>query len=196
MWPALVATAVLLPLFWAAHRELDLVSVDDDTPLVVGVRLELLRLGVLVGAALLASTAVSAVCVVGFVGLVAPNAARALVTGRHLYVVPVAVLLGAILLSLADTLGRTARPRSPPDWSWRSSERRTSCTCSTARAADSDRQARAAGTTWRLSSIPTAVRQRPVAQSTARTSSRPTTLPIPTPSTSRTRIDTVRRRTT
>jgi len=108
VWPALVATAVLLPLFWAAHRELDLVSVDDDTPRVVGVRLELLRLGVLVGAALLASTAVSAVGVVGFVGLVAPHAARALVSGRHLYVVPVAVQLGAILLSLADTLGRTA----------------------------------------------------------------------------------------
>ncbi len=108
VWPALVATVVLLPLFWAAHRELDLVSVDDDSPRVVGVRFEPLRLGVLVGAALLASTAVSAVGVVGFVGLVAPHAARALVSGRNLYVVPVAVLLGAILLSLADTLGRTA----------------------------------------------------------------------------------------
>jgi ABC-type Fe3+-siderophore transport system permease subunit len=106
--PVLVALAVMLPLVWAGHRELDLVSVDDDTPRLVGIRLEILRLTVLVGAALLASTAVSAVGVVGFVGLVAPHAARALVAGRHLYVVPVAVLLGAILLSLADTIGRTA----------------------------------------------------------------------------------------
>ena len=106
--PVLVALAVMLPLVWAGHRELDLVSVDDDTPRVVGIRLELLRVAVLVGAALLASTAVSAVGVVGFVGLVAPHAARAVVAGRHLYVVPVAVLLGAILLSLADTIGRTA----------------------------------------------------------------------------------------
>jgi iron complex transport system permease protein len=45
--------------------------------------------------------------VVGFVGLLAPHAARALVSGRHLWVVPVAVLLGSVLLSLADTVGRS-----------------------------------------------------------------------------------------
>lgn len=105
--PVLVALLVTLPLAWAAHRELDLLAVDDDTPRVVGIRLERLRLLVLLAAALLASTAVSAVGVVGFVGLVAPHAARALVSGRHLYVVPVAVLLGSVLLGLADTLGRS-----------------------------------------------------------------------------------------
>jgi iron complex transport system permease protein len=49
-----------------------------------------------------------AVGVVGFVGLVAPHAARALVGARHVRVLPVAVLLGAVLLSLADTVGRVA----------------------------------------------------------------------------------------
>ena len=44
---------------------------------------------------------------VGFVGLVAPHAARALVGGRHARVLPVAALLGALLVSVADTLGRT-----------------------------------------------------------------------------------------
>jgi ABC-type Fe3+-siderophore transport system permease subunit len=105
--PVLVALLITFPLAWAAHRELDLLAVDDDTPRVVGIRLERLRLLVLLAGALLASTAVSAVGVVGFVGLVAPHAARALVSGRHLYVVPVAVLLGSVLLSLADTLGRS-----------------------------------------------------------------------------------------
>ena len=96
-----------LPLAWLVHRELDLLAVDDDTPRVVGVRLEAVRVAVLAGAAVLTSTAVAAVGVVGFVGLVAPHAARALVAGRHARVVPVAVLLGAVLLSLADTLGRS-----------------------------------------------------------------------------------------
>lgn len=105
--PVLVALLLTLPLVLLLHRELDLLAVDDDTPRLAGIRLEVLRLVVLVGAALLASTAVSAVGVVGFVGLVAPHAARALVSGRHLYVVPTAVLLGALLLSLADTLGRS-----------------------------------------------------------------------------------------
>jgi ferric hydroxamate transport system permease protein len=105
--PVLVTLLLTFPLAWVARRELDLLAVDDDTPRVVGIRLERLRLLVLAAAALLASTAVSAVGVVGFVGLVAPHAARALVSGRHLYVIPVAVLLGSVLLSLADTLGRT-----------------------------------------------------------------------------------------
>lgn len=107
VWPVLVALAVALPLVWVLHRELDLLTVDDDTPRLVGIGLERLRLVVLLGAAVLASTAVSAVGVVGFVGLVAPHAARALVSGRHLYVVPTAVLLGALLLSAADTVGRS-----------------------------------------------------------------------------------------
>jgi len=53
------------------------------------------------------STAVSAVGVISFVGLVAPHAARALVGARHARMLPVAALLGALLVSVADTLGRT-----------------------------------------------------------------------------------------
>lgn len=105
--PVLVALALALPLTLAGHRHLDLLAVDDDLPRLVGVRLEPVRLVALAGAALLTSTAVSAVGVVAFVGLVAPHAARALVGGRHARVLPVALLLGALLLSLADTIGRS-----------------------------------------------------------------------------------------
>ncbi|BCJ57516.1 iron ABC transporter permease [Micromonospora endophytica] len=105
--PVAIALLVLTPAVVAARRELDLMALDDDTPRVLGVRLERTRLIALGAAALLTSTAVSAVGVIGFVGLVAPHAARALVGGRHSRVLPVAALLGAALVSLADTLGRT-----------------------------------------------------------------------------------------
>ncbi|MEU7607993.1 iron ABC transporter permease [Micromonospora sp. NPDC049204] len=105
--PVLIALLVLTPAVVAARRELDLLALDDDTPRVLGVRLERTRLVALGAAALLTSTAVSAVGVIGFVGLVAPHAARALVGGRHSRVLPVAALLGAALVSVADTLGRT-----------------------------------------------------------------------------------------
>ncbi len=49
----------------------------------------------------------SAAGTIGFVGLVAPHAARALVGRRHTRVLPVAVLLGAVLVCTADLLGRT-----------------------------------------------------------------------------------------
>ncbi|TDB91055.1 iron ABC transporter permease, partial [Micromonospora fluostatini] len=103
--PVAVALLVFTPAVVAARRELDLLTLDDDTPRVLGVRLERTRLVALTAAALLTSTAVSAVGVIGFVGLVAPHAARALVGGRHSRVIPVAALLGAALVSLADTLG-------------------------------------------------------------------------------------------
>ncbi|ADL46130.1 MULTISPECIES: iron ABC transporter permease [Micromonospora] len=105
--PVAIALLIALPVVAAVRRELDLLALDDDTPRVLGVRLERARLVALGLAALLTATAVSAVGVIGFVGLVAPHAARALVGGRHTRVLPVAVLLGATLVSLADTLGRS-----------------------------------------------------------------------------------------
>lgn len=105
--PVLLALLGSVPLLWLARRELDVLALDDDTPRVLGVRLEQTRLAALTGAAVLAATAVSAVGVVGFVGLVAPHIARAVVGSRHTRVLPVAALLGALLVSAADTIGRT-----------------------------------------------------------------------------------------
>jgi iron complex transport system permease protein len=104
--PVALALLAFTPVAVLARRELDLLALDDDTPRVLGVPLERARLLLLGGAALVTSTAVSAVGVIGFVGLVAPHAARALVGARHSRTLPMAALLGALLVSLADTLGR------------------------------------------------------------------------------------------
>jgi iron complex transport system permease protein len=106
--PVAVAIVVAIPVALACRRELDLLSLDDDTPRLVGVPLERARRVALGLAAVLGAVSVSAVGVVGFVGLIAPHLARALVGGRHVRVLPVAVLLGALLLGLADVVGRTA----------------------------------------------------------------------------------------
>lgn len=105
--PTLLALVLLTPVLWARHRELDLHSLDEDTPRVLGMRVERSRLVILVAAGVLAATAVSAIGVVAFVGLVAPHLARSLVGGRHARVIPVAAALGAVLVSAADTVGRT-----------------------------------------------------------------------------------------
>ncbi|MGP4095262.1 iron ABC transporter permease [Nonomuraea sp. KM90] len=105
--PVALALLLTVPLLAWLRRDLDLLSLDEDTPRILGVPLEPVRLGALACAVLLTSTAVSAVGVIGFVGLVAPHVARALVGTHHVRVLPVAALLGALLVSLADTLGRT-----------------------------------------------------------------------------------------
>ncbi|NCT92479.1 iron ABC transporter permease [Cellulomonas sp. APG4] len=106
VWP--VAVALLLTVLLVRwRRDLDVLALDDDLPRVLGVPLERTRLGLLTVAAALTAASVSAVGVVGFVGLVAPHLARTLVGSSHARVIPVAALLGALLLGLADTLGRT-----------------------------------------------------------------------------------------
>ncbi|MBO3100987.1 iron ABC transporter permease [Cellulomonas fengjieae] len=107
VWPVMIALLVLVPLLVRWRRDLDVLAVDDDVARVLGVQLERTRLGLLVATALLTAAAVSAIGVVGFVGLVAPHLARSLVGSSHTRVIPVAALLGALLVSVADTLGRS-----------------------------------------------------------------------------------------
>ncbi|MFF5212360.1 iron ABC transporter permease [Streptosporangium sp. NPDC000396] len=105
--PVALALLLVTPLIAWLRRDLDLLALDEDSPRILGISLEPVRLAALGGSVLLAATAVSAVGVVGFVGLIAPHAARALVGAQHARALPVAALLGALLVSLADTLGRT-----------------------------------------------------------------------------------------
>ncbi|MDR7234878.1 iron ABC transporter permease [Agrococcus sp. BE272] len=104
-----VATAIVVAvgaLVWM-HRDLDLAQLDEATPRLLGVRLSAVQVVALALSVALASTAVAAIGVVAFVGLVAPHAARAIVGARHRVLLPLAALLGGTLTLLADTLGRT-----------------------------------------------------------------------------------------
>ncbi|RDG39922.1 iron ABC transporter permease [Streptomyces corynorhini] len=113
--PVAVALALAFPALLAMRGRLDLLSVDEDTPRVVGVRPQRTRFAALGIAAVLAALSVIAIGVVGFVGLVAPHLARSLVGARHGRVIPVAMLLGGLLVCVADTLGRTlAAPAQIP----------------------------------------------------------------------------------
>lgn len=105
--PVAVALALALPVLLAMRNRLDLLAVDEDTPRIVGIRPVRVRFAALAIAAVLAALSVAAVGVVGFVGLVAPHLARSLVGARHGRSIPVAMLLGGLLVCAADALGRT-----------------------------------------------------------------------------------------
>ncbi|WP_246490497.1 iron ABC transporter permease [Brevibacterium oceani] len=96
-----------IPLAFVMSRTLDLLALDDDTPRLLGVRTARTRLIALTLAAVLAAASVIAVGVVGFVGLIAPHFARFLVGSQHRRVIPTTVLIGAVIVCAADTIGRT-----------------------------------------------------------------------------------------
>jgi iron complex transport system permease protein len=102
-----VWAAVLLPLAWTGARVADVIAVDDDLPRTLGIRAGRARAALTGIAVLLAAVAVSVVGAMTFVGLLAPHAARLLVGANHRWTLPTAMLLGATLVVVADTVGRT-----------------------------------------------------------------------------------------
>lgn len=105
--PIAVALVVAVPLLAALRHRLDLLAIDEDTPRILGVQVGRTRFLLLALAAVLAALSVVSVGVIGFVGLVAPHLARSIVGARHGRLIPVSMLLGAVLVSVADTVGRT-----------------------------------------------------------------------------------------
>ncbi|HWS32741.1 MAG TPA: iron ABC transporter permease [Actinoplanes sp.] len=105
--PVVAVLLVAAPIVWGMRRQLDLLAIDEDTPQIFGVRRERARLALLSLAAVVAAVSVVAIGVVGFVGLVAPHLARALAGVRHGRIIPVAMMLGGLLVCVADVLGRT-----------------------------------------------------------------------------------------
>lgn len=100
--------AVGLPLALLSARQLDSLVLGDDTAGALGLRIEAERLRLLALAAGLAGAAVAVAGPVGFVGLMAPHAARRLVGAGHAGVLTTAVMLGGCLVLLADAVARTA----------------------------------------------------------------------------------------
>jgi iron complex transport system permease protein len=90
---------------WRASA-LDAATLGDDEARSLGVRLGRLRAGQFVGAGVLTAGTVALAGPIGFVGLVCPHAARALVGPRHALVLPAAALLGAAAVVVADVLVR------------------------------------------------------------------------------------------
>ena len=73
----------------------------------LGVNVKQLRSISGIAVALLAATLVSFTGVIGFVGLVAPHIAKFIVGGEHGLQLPLSALIGAALVLLSDTVGRS-----------------------------------------------------------------------------------------
>ncbi len=97
------AAAVLL----LAGRALDVMQLGEESAAQLGVPVERVRLALLVAATLATAAAVAVAGVIGFVGLVVPHAVRLAFGPRHVRLLPLAAVWGAIFLVLADLFART-----------------------------------------------------------------------------------------
>ncbi|WP_244977112.1 FecCD family ABC transporter permease [Deinococcus humi] len=101
---------VLLPAALLLSRTLDVLNLGEDLATGLGTRVNPARLASLGVGVALAGAAVTGAGILGFVGLLAPHLARLLVGARHGRMLPVSMLLGALLVLAADTLGRALLP--------------------------------------------------------------------------------------
>ena len=88
-------------------RDLDVIQIDDNTPRILGVNVVRHRVILVLIALILVTVTTVTIGVIAFVGLVTPHVARLIIGTRHVLLLPLASLTGAILVVCADALGRT-----------------------------------------------------------------------------------------
>ena len=98
---------ILAPYAWFQSNTLNALSLGDDVAAGLGASVQKQRLLMLVTAVGLSCASVAMAGGIGFIGLVAPHLARRLVGPMYQHFLPVAGLIGLIILVLADTIGRS-----------------------------------------------------------------------------------------
>ncbi|MEU3827344.1 iron chelate uptake ABC transporter family permease subunit [Streptomyces sp. NPDC029080] len=101
VWPLLGLCAVLVPVVLANARGLRMMEMGDDVANALGVRVQRVRLLLMVSAVLLTAAATAAAGPVSFVALTAPQLARRLTRSPGPNLVP-SLCMGAALLVAAD----------------------------------------------------------------------------------------------
>jgi len=90
----------------ALSKVLDGLALGEATAQSLGLSLTKLRIALIGMLALATGAAVAQTGLIAFVGLAAPHVVRAIVTTRYAWLLVLASLMGALLLSLADLLSR------------------------------------------------------------------------------------------
>jgi iron complex transport system permease protein len=106
----LIASLLMVPGVWALIRlpsALDAMALGEAEAFHMGFNVKKIKYSVITASALLVGVAVSLSGTIGFVGLIVPHLVRMSFGTSHRLVLPASLLLGALLLIVADTLART-----------------------------------------------------------------------------------------
>jgi iron complex transport system permease protein len=88
-------------------RLLNVMQLDEEQAQQLGINVERLKIILLAAATLITAASVAFVGTIGFVGIIIPHAVRLIWGADHRYLLPLAVLSGAIFMILTDLIART-----------------------------------------------------------------------------------------
>ncbi|MFD2043721.1 FecCD family ABC transporter permease [Ornithinibacillus salinisoli] len=97
---------ILVPLAMYKAHSLNILGFGDEVASGLGTSVEKERIKLLIIAVALAGASVAAGGAIAFLGLVVPHIARKLIGPLHHYVIPISALIGALLLMVADMIGK------------------------------------------------------------------------------------------
>ena len=101
-----VLIGIVLAYFFT--KDLNMLSMGDDTAQHLGVNTERVRQILLLISSLITGAVVSISGVIGFVGLIIPHMTRLVIGPDHRILLPTSAIVGAIFLILCDSLARVA----------------------------------------------------------------------------------------
>lgn len=103
--PAVVLPALLLLRY---GRFLNALALGEQEAYYLGVRVQPLKLAIILLAALAVGAGVASCGIIGFIGLVVPHLLRITAGPDYRFLLPASFLVGGLLLAAADTVARTA----------------------------------------------------------------------------------------
>jgi iron complex transport system permease protein len=107
-WDMLILL-VLLPVglyFYYKRWDYNALDTGEDTAKGLGVNTERERIVGMILTSVLSAVIVSFFGIIAFIGLLAPHIARMIIGSDHRYLIPLSIILGAIILILADGVGQ------------------------------------------------------------------------------------------
>ena len=102
--PMLIGFVILMSQSW----KLNVLSFGDEEARAMGVKTRSTRLLVIFASTLITSASVAVAGIVGWIGLVIPHLARAIVGPNYKVLLPCSMVVGAVYLLLVDNIARLA----------------------------------------------------------------------------------------
>ncbi|MFF3535190.1 FecCD family ABC transporter permease [Streptomyces sp. NPDC002466] len=109
IWPFMLLGTVLV---LSVARGLDALALGEDLAKGLGQKVATVRIVGGIGATVLTGAGVAAAGPIAFIGLAVPHIARAVVGSDHRWVLPMAALIGPVMLLVSDVVGRVLFPPS------------------------------------------------------------------------------------
>ena len=118
LWPLIIIiiiiTAFGIAFFLLIRWRLNLLTLSENEAIALGINVRRSRFDVLFVAALLVASSVAMSGIIGWIGLIVPHAARAVVGPDHARLIPASIGIGAFILLILDDISRTAMPTGIP----------------------------------------------------------------------------------